>query len=95
MADCGPLKKSHIAQHLLDLVNHLEPLSEYSINLQPQVNLNISDIEKVVKKELNALVSSIDFNLKTVNDDIKKLNKFVHELNNDSDKFITKKIGFS
>ena len=84
MADCGPLKKSHIAQHLLNLISIFEPLSEYSIKLQHPGNLDINHINQVVSKciskECNDISNSNEFNINTVRGDIKKLDGLVNEL---------------
>ena len=88
IADCSCtlLRKQNLAEWLLDLINTLEPLSEYNIKLEHPDNLNTNDIENIVTKcitkELNALNNSNDFNMATVRDDIKKLDLLMHELNN-------------
>ena len=86
IADCGPLKKSRLAEHLLNIISISEPLSEYNIKLEHPCNLDISHIQQVVSKsitkECNELNKSNEFNMKTVRDDIKKLDGLVSEFKN-------------
>ena len=85
IADCSPLYKIYLAKQLIDLINMLEPLSKCSITLQHSEILDIDKIEhamsKCITKELNDLHNSNEFNIKSVRDDIKKLDTLVTEIN--------------
>ena len=83
IADCGPLKKSLLAQHLLNIISVCEPLSEYSIDFEQNNKLDIHEIQQVVStcitRECNELGQSNEFQLHTIRDDIKKLDDLVNE----------------
>ena len=86
IADCGPLKKSIIAEHLLNILSMCEPLSECNIKLEHPGQLDVNQIHQVVTKsitmECNELNKSNEFNTKTVRDDIKKLDGLLSEFKN-------------
>ena len=86
IAECAPLKKSILAEHLLNIISMFEPLSEYNIQLQHPGNLDINQIHQVVtkcvSKECNELSTSNEFSINIVRDDVKKLDVLVNELKN-------------
>ena len=86
IADCGPLKKLPLAEHLLKIISIVEPLSEYNIQLEHPENVDINQIQQVVtkciSKECNDLNASNEFSINSVKDDVKKLDALVNEIKN-------------
>ena len=86
IADCAPLKKSLLAQHLLNIISVCDPLFECNIDLERPENLDIHDIQQVIStcitKECNELSESNEFQLNIIRDDIKKLDGLVSEFKN-------------
>ena len=87
IADCGPLKKSLLAEHLLNIISMIEPLSQCSIKLQHSENLDINKIEhavsKCITKELNDIHNSNEFNIKSVRELIENNIKGIQSVNMD------------
>ena len=82
IADCSPLKKSLLAEHLLNIISMCEPLSEAHIKLEHSGNLDINEVVRnCITNECNELSKSNEFNVDTVREDIRKLDGRVSELN--------------
>ncbi|NQZ52538.1 MAG: alpha-ketoglutarate-dependent dioxygenase AlkB [Moritella sp.] len=85
MADCGPYKKSQIADHLLSLIGVVDSIPRSSVQLSSSADTDehsglMSDIHQTINEHMRELNKSNEFVLKTIQDQIGHLESLTAEM---------------
>lgn len=85
ISDCGPLKKIHLAEHLLSLIAVCDIMSSSSIQLSTPIesevenSIDFSSIEATMNDHMKQLNTSNNFAFETIQDQVKRLEKLMSE----------------